>query len=198
MGREPDHGTSPHGHGVVTSLVLVVYFLFLCAGFISMVSLIKVFVLCLFDKYLFETCESVTEFCLNPVFQMRPLTQLLSLLSGSASGQITQTNMGLVTSSAMKVQALCSMIQPSLSCWLMESEYFYNVSSLIFSHMYTTYPFSCKLMCSVSMFQTLNGLIVQYSVTEQTNNTCLLLQQHGLVKQKPYFLPYVNLVCDKF
>jgi len=44
------------------------------------------FVWCLFDKYLFETCESVTEFCWNPVFQMRPLIQLPSLLSASASG----------------------------------------------------------------------------------------------------------------
>ena len=27
---------------------------------------------------------------------------------------------------------------------------------------------------------------------------CLLLQQHVLVKQKPSFLSYVNLVCDKY
>jgi len=44
------------------------------------------FVLRLFDKYLFETCESVTEFCWKSEFQMRPLTQLLNLLCGSASG----------------------------------------------------------------------------------------------------------------
>jgi len=55
-------------------------------GFIDTVSLIKMFVLCLFDKNLFQTHKSVTEFCWNPVFQLRPLTQLLNLLSGSASG----------------------------------------------------------------------------------------------------------------
>ena len=121
-------------------------------GFVSMVSLIKMFVLCLFDKYLFETCESVTEFCWNPMFQMRPLTQLLSLLSESASGQITQANMGSVTSSAMKASASCSTIQPGLSCWLMESEYFYTASIMIFSHMYTTDPFSCNLMCSLTKY----------------------------------------------
>ena len=55
-------------------------------GFIDMVSLIKILVLCLFDKYLFQTYKSVTEYCWNPVFQLRPLTQLLNLLSGSASG----------------------------------------------------------------------------------------------------------------
>jgi len=49
-----------------------------------------------------ETCESLTEFCWNPVFQMRPLTELLSLLSGSASGHITHTNFGSGTSSAVK------------------------------------------------------------------------------------------------
>jgi len=43
-----------------------------------MVSLIKIFVLCLFDKCMFETYELVTKFCGNPVLQMRPLTQLLS------------------------------------------------------------------------------------------------------------------------
>jgi hypothetical protein len=32
----------------------------------------------------------------------------------------------------------------------MESEYFYTVSVLIFSHMYTTYPFSCKIMWSIN------------------------------------------------
>jgi len=58
----------------------------LSAGIIIIVLLIKMFVWCLFDKYLFETCESVTEFCWNPVFQMRPLIQLPSLLSASASG----------------------------------------------------------------------------------------------------------------
>jgi len=56
-----------------------------------------------------------------PVFQMRLLTQLPSLLFGSASGLITQTNTVLVTSSVMKAWASCSTIQPSLSCWLMES-----------------------------------------------------------------------------
>ena len=100
---------------------------FFSVGFISMVSLIKLFVLCVFDKYLFETCKPVTEFCSKSEFQMRPLTQLFSLLSGSVSGQITETNMYLVTISVMKDYALCSTIQPSSSCWLMESEYFYTM-----------------------------------------------------------------------
>jgi len=56
--------------------MLISYF---SAGFIDMASLIKMFVLCLLEKYLFETYESVTEFCWNPVFHMRPLTQLLCL-----------------------------------------------------------------------------------------------------------------------
>ena len=47
---------------------------------------------------------------------------------------------------------LFSTIQPSLSCWLMESEYFYTVSILIFGHMYTTDPFSCNLMCSLTKY----------------------------------------------
>ena len=90
-----------------------VYFLFLCCVLI-IVSLIKMFVLCLFDKYLFETCEPVTEFCWKSEFQMRPLTQILSLLFESASGQITQTNIYSVTISVMKDQTLCSMIELSL------------------------------------------------------------------------------------
>jgi len=56
------------------------------AGIISIVLLIKMFVLCLFDKSLFETCEPVTEFFWKSEFQMRSLTQMLSLLSGSACG----------------------------------------------------------------------------------------------------------------
>jgi len=58
----------------------------LSAGIISIVLLIKMFVWCLFDKHLFETCASVTEFCWKSEFQMRPLTQMLSLSSWSASG----------------------------------------------------------------------------------------------------------------
>jgi hypothetical protein len=34
----------------------------------------------------------------------------------------------------------------------MESEYFYTVSILIFSHMYKTDPFSCHLVCSPTTF----------------------------------------------
>jgi len=52
----------------------------------------------------------------------------------------------------MKMSALCSVVQPSLCCWVMESEYLYSVSILIFSHMYKTYPLSCKLMFSISKY----------------------------------------------
>jgi len=55
---------------------------------IDMVSLIQVFVLCLFDKYLFESYESVTEYCWNLVFQMKPLTQQLSLRLDLQVGRI--------------------------------------------------------------------------------------------------------------
>jgi len=34
----------------------------------------------------------------------------------------------------------------------MGSEYFYTMSILVFSHMYTTYPFSCNLMCSINNY----------------------------------------------
>jgi hypothetical protein len=47
---------------------------------------------------------------------------------------------------------LCSTIQPRLLCWLMKSEYLYTVSFFILSHMYTTDPFSCKLMCSLTKY----------------------------------------------
>ena len=53
-----------------------------------MVSLIQMFVLCLFDKYFFETYESVTEYFWNLVFQIRPLTQLLSLRLDQQVGRL--------------------------------------------------------------------------------------------------------------
>ena len=160
-----------------------------------MVSLIKMFVLCLFDKYLFETCESVTEFCWNPVFQMRPLTQLLSLLSESASGQITQVNMGSVTSSAMKASASCSTIESSLSYWLMESEYFYTVSIMIFSHMYTTdqsYVFSKYVSDTKWTYCTLlsNSQIKQIILVYYCSNTVWSNWNHN------FFLMWIWFVIN--
>jgi hypothetical protein len=62
----------------------------------------------------------------------------------------------------------------------MESEYFYTMSIFISSHMYTTDPFSCELMCSLTKYVSDTKCAyctVLSNKQGKQNTTCLLLQQ---------------------